>query len=356
MAETERDSAPPPTEGTLQPPKSGPVLSERNAPPPPDARPSQNPPPPGAPSSAPSDRASAGQFDDLRLSPLAPAAPPPPARPPAAAPARDGADATAAPPPATETAASAPTVRPAPQSGAASSNSATPEAFRDCEGCPELISLPAGSFAMGSNADPSERAIHKVTVPPFAVGRFPVTGGEWRLCVAAGGCSFDPGGDPEAPVHNLSWDDAEQYAGWLSRLTGHRYRLLSESEWEYAARAGAGTRYWWGEQFKPEMSSCRSCAAQVPSEPPKVGLFPANAFGLHDVTGSVSQWVSDCWHKNYKGAPADGRAWAAAGCPERVLRGGSWTSAPADLRITNREFYDPKVRYPGHGLRVARDL
>jgi formylglycine-generating enzyme required for sulfatase activity len=183
-----------------------------------------------------------------------------------------------------------------------------------------------------------------------------VTEGEWRLCVAAGACSFDPGGDPDAPVHNLSWDDAEQYLGWLSRLTGHRYRMLSEAEWEYAARAGAGTRYWWGDQFKPDMSSCRSCGAQVAAEPPKVGLFPANAFGLHDVTGSVSQWVADCWHKNFKGAPTDGSAWAAAGCPERVLRGGSWTSAPADLRITNREFYDPKVRYPGHGLRIGRDL
>ncbi len=209
---------------------------------------------------------------------------------------------------------------------------------------------------MGSNADPSERPIHKVTVARFAVGRLPVTVAEWRLCVAAKGCSFDPGGDPDTPVHNISWDDAEQYLAWLSRLTGHRYRMPSEAEWEYAARANTKTRYWWGDQFRPDMSSCHSCSAEVSANPPKAGVFPANAFGVRDVTGSVSQWVADCWHKNFRGAPTNGGAWEAPRCATRVLRGGSWTSTPEDLRITNREFYDAAVRYPGHGLRVARDM
>jgi formylglycine-generating enzyme required for sulfatase activity/serine/threonine protein kinase len=351
MAEAAGGAATQPAETTPQPSKPPSAPSDRIA----------AAPPPGAPP----DRATAGQLDELRLSTLSPAAPPPPARPLGTASDREGADIAPAPGTATETAAPAlPAAgRPAAQAGpapppplpAAASNSAAPGAFRDCDGCPELIPLPAGTLAMGSNADSSERPIHKVAIQHIAVGRFPVTEGEWRLCVAAGACSFDPGGDPDAPVHNLSWDDAEQYVGWLSRLTGRRYRMLSEAEWEYAARAGAGTRYWWGDQFKPDMSSCRSCS-QAAAEPPKVGLYPPNAFGLHDVTGSVSQWVADCWHKNFKGAPTDGSAWAAAVCPERVLRGGSWTSAPADLRITNREFYDPKVRYPGHGLRIGRDL
>jgi formylglycine-generating enzyme required for sulfatase activity len=325
--------------GAARPPREPRPQLPQSAPPAPAARIAATPPfetpPPVAQRSetqlAP-DRATSAQTPDPR--PLA-GSPSPPAPPPALAqPSSAGSSAVSTPALAWT----------------------APGAFRDCDSCPELVPLPAGGFVMGSNADPTERPIHKVKVARFAAGRFPVTEREWRLCVEARGCGFEPGGDSYAPAHNLSWDDAEQYLGWLSRLTGHRYRMLSEAEWEYAARAGSDTRYWWGEKFAPEMTSCRSCAAQASPDPPKVGQFLANAFGLQDVTGSVSQWVADCWHRNYKGAPGDGSAWAAAACPDRVLRGGSWTSAPADLRITNREFYDPKVRYPGHGLRVGRDL
>ncbi len=308
------------------------------APPSTDASPSQSAPAPSAPASAPiavgpappsalPNRATATELSELRPSVLSPSPAPPQPGP-----------ATPSPLP------------------VALSNPAAPGAFRDCDSCPELIPLPTGTLAMGSNADPSEKPIHKVTVSRFAVGLLPVTVAEWRLCVAAKGCSFDPGGDPGTPVHNLSWDDAQQYLDWLSRLTGHRYRMLSEAEWEYAARANAKTRYWWGDQFRPDMTSCRSCDAQTSPDPPKAGLFPPNPFGLRDVTGSVSQWVGDCWHKNFKGAPTNGSAWEAPRCAQRVLRGGSWASTPGDLRITNREFYDQGVRYPGHGLRVARDM
>ncbi len=324
------DAPPPPVEITPQPPQ-----------------PSPNPPPPGAlpaalaqaPPSVRPDRAAAAPVPELELLTQSPSA-----SPPVQTSGPDGADAVAGL-----------VARPTDEAASVPEPSA-PGAFRDCRDCPELIALEAGALAMGSNADPSERPIHKVTILPFAVGRLPVTVGEWRLCVAAKGCKFDPGGDPDAPVHNISWDDAAQYVDWLSRLTGRRYRMLSEAEWEYAARANTKTRYWWGDQFRPDMSSCHSCVAKVSPDPPKAGLFPPNAFGLHDVTGSVSQWVADCWHKNFKGAPTDGSAWDAPGCAARVLRGGSWTSVPGDLRITNREFYDPAVRYPGHGLRVGRDL
>ncbi|WP_395665740.1 bifunctional serine/threonine-protein kinase/formylglycine-generating enzyme family protein [Methylocella sp.] len=228
-------------------------------------------------------------------------------------------------------------------------------ATRDCARCPEMLALPGGAFSMGGNADPSERPIHKVRLAAFMIGRFPVTGAEWRACVEAHGCAYDPGGDDDAPAHNLSFDDAKQYVAWLSGATGRRYRLPSEAEWEYAARGGVTTKFWWGDAFRPGMSACRGCGEESGDGPPKVGQFPPNRFGLQDVTGSAKQWVEDCWRRNYRGAPANGSAVGGADCPERVLRGGSWASAPPDLRVANREFYDPKVRYPGHGLRVARD-
>ncbi|PNG26351.1 bifunctional serine/threonine-protein kinase/formylglycine-generating enzyme family protein [Methylocella silvestris] len=359
-AEAPPQAATPPVEQSPQPSVSATSAPSASAPPiqsatnpiPSDPSPLAPPPsnlsaPPGAPvATAPApldaspDHATAAQLAELKLSEVSPAAPPTRPTRPAAEP--DGVQTAGI------------VARPAEQQ----SGSAVPPpegAFRDCGGCPEMLPAPAGVFAMGSNADPSERPIRKVKVAPFMVGRFPVTEGEWRLCVAAKGCSFDPGGDEGAPAHNLSWDDAAQYVDWLSKLTGHRYRLLSEAEWEYAARGGGATRYWWGDQFKPEMSACRSCGDQSAEGPPKIGLYPPNGFGLQDVTGSVSQWVADCWHRSFKGAPTDGSAWTSLNCPERVLRGGSWNSAPADLRVTNREFYDPKVRYPGHGLRVGRD-
>ncbi|WP_244427164.1 SUMF1/EgtB/PvdO family nonheme iron enzyme [Methyloferula stellata] len=231
-----------------------------------------------------------------------------------------------------------------------------PGAFRDCPTCPELIALRGGPFAMGSSSDPTEKPVHKVTVGSFAIGRLPVTVGEWQLCFNDKGCSANAEGDPDTPVHNLSWDDTQQYLTWLSRVSGHSYRLPTEAEWEYAARADTTTRYWWGNQFEPQMAECHGCGPSVSNDPPKAGLHPANAFGLRDVTGSVAQWVEDCWHKDFKAAPADGSAWVAPHCGQRVLRGGSWASSPADLRITAREFYDQTVRYPGHGLRVARNM
>jgi formylglycine-generating enzyme required for sulfatase activity len=252
-------------------------------------------------------------------------------------------------------------LRPAPRPEVAASPRANatalpPGVVKDCASCPQLIAVPAGKFRMGSSADPTERPVRDVTVGRFAAGRFPVTVAEWGDCVADKACAFDPGGDPDEPVRNVSWDDSQAYLAWLSRVSGKRYRLLSEAEWEYAARAGSTTRYWWGDQFRADMSPCRSCSAPPLRSPPKVGTFPANAFGLHGVTGSVNQWTQDCWHKDYRGAPRDGSAWIAPQCRERVLRGGAWNNDEAGLRISSREFYDASVRYPNHGFRVARDM
>ena len=181
---------------------------------------------------------------------------------------------------------------------------------------PEMISLRGGSFAMGSNEDVSEKPVRQVTVKPFAMGKFPVSVQEWNACAAAKACGFTATGKDDAPVANVSWSDAKQYVAWLAETTRKPYRLPSEAEWEYAARGGTQTRYWWGDQFQPGMVNCRNCS-DIPAtdQPVKVGSLKPNPFGLFDMGGSVDQWVEDCWHKNYQGA-------------RRTDRRGSRTNAP----------------------------
>src|SRR5262249_16839150 len=162
---------------------------------------------------------------------------------------------------------------------------------------------------------------------PFALGRLPVTVREWKLCVADKACSYDPNGDDDMPVHNVSWNDAQQYVTWLSNITGSKYRLPTEAEWEYAAPGGTSTPYLWGNQFIAGKANCKGWGeAPDMRQPMKAGSFAPNPFNLHDMAGGVTQWVADCWHKNYRGAPNDGSAWDAPNCRERVLRGGSWSN------------------------------
>ena len=232
---------------------------------------------------------------------------------------------------------------------------ATVPTMRDCPTCPELVALPGSTFAMGSNDDASERPVRTVSVGAFAIGRFPVTIGEWQECSAAKACTFEASGDPNIPVHNISWADAQQYVAWLSKRTLRNYRLPTEAEWEYAARAGTLTKYWWGNAMVANMANCRGCGEPYdPMIPAKVGSFRANSFGLHDMSGGVSQWVSDCWHRDYQGAPRDGTSWDSPGCREHVLRGGSWRNDATYATVTSRDKYDTGVRYLTHGLRVAR--
>ena len=216
---------------------------------------------------------------------------------------------------------------------------------------PETIPLRGGSFAMGSNEDISERPVHQVTIKPFAIGKFPVSVQEWNACATAKACGFVSTGKDEAPVTNVSWSDARQYVAWLAETTGKPYRLPTEAEWEYAARAGTQTKYWWGDQFQADAANCKNCAAN--EQPVKVGSLKPNPFGLYDMGGSVDQWVEDCWHKTYQGAPADGSAWVEAQCPAHVLRSGSWKNDGRYVRPSNRDSYDTNVRYPTHGFRVA---
>ncbi len=223
---------------------------------------------------------------------------------------------------------------------------------------PEMVELPGGVFTMGSNDDGSERPTHHVSLRPFAIGKYPVTIDEWKECVAAHACpEIAAAGEDDAPMTNVSWSDAQQYAAWLARATGAPYRLPSEAEWEYAARGGTQTKYWWGNEMKPGIAACKGCGEPYdPHHPVKVGSFPANPFGLHDMSGGVAEWVADCWHKDYHGAPADGSAWQDDNCREHVLRGGSWQNDPSYLRTTSRDSYDTGVRYLTHGFRLARSL
>jgi formylglycine-generating enzyme required for sulfatase activity len=232
--------------------------------------------------------------------------------------------------------------------------------FKDCVECPTMVQIAAGSFVMGqASGDPTAAPARTVSIRRFALAQRPVTMAEWKACVAAGGCAAVrlTEGDERTSMHNLSWDDAQQYVAWLSKKTGHRYRLPTEAEWEYAARASTVTRYWWGDQVGVGLANCSDCGGeQDKSGPLPVDAFKPNPFGLLGIHGGVSQWVGDCWFPNYQGAPTDGSARDRKNCDSRVLRGGSFRSDRTNITVSVRNYYDAAVRYVGNGLRVAADL
>jgi formylglycine-generating enzyme required for sulfatase activity len=242
------------------------------------------------------------------------------------------------------------------------------DTFQECANCPQMLVVPAGSFTMGSPASEPERGRdedpqHDVTFKrPFAVGEFAVTFAEWDACVADGGCSgyrpSDQGwGRGRRPVINVSWDDANAYVAWLSSKTGKTYRLLTEAEYEYVARARTTTAYPWGSAIGKNNANCIRCGSEWGGkETAPVGSFAANWFGLYDTVGNVWEWTQDCYHDSYGGARSDGSAWTSGDCSRRVLRGGSWGDVPLDLRSANRFWYPSDVRYYGVGFRVGRTL
>jgi len=245
--------------------------------------------------------------------------------------------------------------------------SAAPSAFKDCANCPEMVVVAAGEFMMGSPADERYRGAelqHRVVLPAFAAGKYEVTFEEWDACVADGGCDAyrpdDQGwGRGKRPVTNISWNDAANYVAWLSRKTGKSYRLLSEAEWEYAARAGVGSAFSTGGTLTTEQANfdgSSSLGANRQQTMP-VGSFPANAFGLHDMHGNVWEWVADCWHDEYTPAvPADGSAWVEPGCKGHVMRGGSWEDYIGELRSAARTGGANEDQFYTDGLRVALSL
>ena len=233
--------------------------------------------------------------------------------------------------------------------------------FQDCDHCPQMVRIAPGAFTMGSAADPSEQPVRPVEIKqPFALGRFEVTVAQWQACVAAGACDHEPDvpAEPDrVPVRSLSWDDAGQYVAWLAKETGKPYRLPTEAEWEYAARAGTEAAYWWGEDVAASNAGCKNCGGEWDRKNPGlIGRFQANPFGLHDMNGSVAEWTADCWFDSYKGAPGDGTAREKRGCQQRALRGGSWRNEADYLRSASRMYYDAFVQYGAHGVRVALSL
>jgi len=241
--------------------------------------------------------------------------------------------------------------------------------FQQCADCPAMVVVPSGSFVMGSPDTEIERhpreiegPQHEVTIAKFfAVGQFEVTFREWDACVAAGGCSQKPQdrgwGRGNRPVMYVSWFDIQQYLQWISNLTGQEYRLLTEAEWEYAARAGSKTKYWWGDKIGEDNAICLGCGKRFSgSITAPAGSFHQNAFGLYDVHGNVYEWVQDCWNGSYAGAPTDGAAWLNGDCTLRVLRGGSWGKEPKNLRSARRIKNLPSLRSGKRGFRVAMTL
>jgi formylglycine-generating enzyme required for sulfatase activity len=284
---------------------------------------------------------------------------------------------------------------------------AQPRSFRDCADCPEMVAIPAGRFMMGvtpgeedseglaSDFHHRSEPRHEVRVRPFSAGKYEITRREYFAFAGAtgrvsDGCSiwagtdfvFDPTRDwrnpgypqdDRHPVVCVSWEDATAYTTWLSRRTGRRYRLLTEAEWEYAARAGTTTVRYWGD-VREESCAYANVADHAVRKQVRgtadwpifdcddghghtapVGSFRPNAFGLHDMLGNAWEWTQDCWNPNYNGAPTDGGAWTAGDCELRAVRGGSWEDSPVGARSAYRVGSPVVIRVFLRGFRVARD-
>ncbi len=251
--------------------------------------------------------------------------------------------------------------------------SATGSIFRDCDVCPEMIVLPAGSYIMGS--PPSERdrqddegPQHRVRVSQFALGRYEVTKGEFNAFVVATTREFvwHFEQSDNAPVVNLSWQDAQAYLRWLGSQTGEEFRMPSEAEWEYAARAGTQTTWHWGDDRAagcPYANLANDGYVYICDPPDRfprgspVGSFQPNQFGLYDMAGNVFEWVEDCYHDSYSGGPTNGVAWTTGDCSTRVIRGGGWNYDQSQVRSAFRHKRDPtESAWAVTGFRVAKTL
>ena len=224
----------------------------------------------------------------------------------------------------------------------------------------EMVFVPTGTFLMGDLSGEGrdwELPVHSVTVPAFRLGKYAVTLDQWEACLADGGCNgYRPPGwgiGGNRPVCGVSWDDARSFIDWLNGKTGGNYRLPTEAEWEYAARAGSDTKFSWGDDVGNNRANCDSCGSQWDDTRAAVGSFPANAWGLHDMHGNVWEWVQDCWNDSYEGAPTDGSAWDGGYCGERVVRGGDAFNSPWYMRSAYRSALDRSYQY--HGFRLAHD-
>jgi len=236
--------------------------------------------------------------------------------------------------------------------------------LKDGSDGPEMVVIPAGSFQMGDltgDGGSEEKPVHTVTFAKlFAMGKYEVAFEDYDKFASATSrqlLSDEGWGRDKQPVIYVSWDDAVTYAQWLSEQTGKKYRLPSEAEWEYAARAGSTTKYPWGNDIGSSHANCYGCGSQWDEkQTAPVGSFAANAFGLFDTAGNVWEWTQDCWNENFNGAPADGAAWQSGDCGRRVERGGSWNNLPDWLRSASRHWNSTDYRYSTLGFRLVQDL
>jgi formylglycine-generating enzyme required for sulfatase activity len=235
--------------------------------------------------------------------------------------------------------------------------------FKDCPQCPEMVVVAPGSFTMGELGHTRRTPLHPVTIGyTFVAGRYDVTFDEWDACVAGGGCAGyrpdDHGwGRGRRPVINVSWDNAQDYVAWLGKTTGKHYRLISEAEFEYVARAGTATTFWWGDAVGQGNADCAGCGSKWDDEQTApVGSFKPNAFGIYDTAGNVTQWVEDRWNSTYHGAPQDGSAWETGDTLRRVMRSGSWHNNAATQHSSFRNADSPRVRNQKIGFRIAVTL
>ncbi|MEE9552515.1 MAG: SUMF1/EgtB/PvdO family nonheme iron enzyme [Gammaproteobacteria bacterium] len=227
---------------------------------------------------------------------------------------------------------------------------------------PEMIWIPAGSFEMGSpgsTTNQDERPKHTVNIKKFAISKYEITFTEYDKFAKATGRKLPDNLYMEREIHPVifvSWDDAYNYTKWLSKQTGKKYRLASESEWEYAASGGTNTPFWWGFKEEAGKAHCFGCGTGFdPRKPAKIGTFKPNQFGLHDTAGNVAEWVYDCWHDNYKDAPSDNEVWEGGDCSYRGARGGSFISPPQSIRRMKRDKFKSDSAYDHVGIRILRD-
>tara|TARA_R110002073_G_scaffold81909_5_gene196217 strand:+ start:14295 stop:16235 length:1941 start_codon:yes stop_codon:yes gene_type:complete len=227
---------------------------------------------------------------------------------------------------------------------------------------PLMIVIPAGKFAMGSTSskNSNERPRHDVSVRQFAASQYEITFAQYDLFAKAEGKKIPDSLylDREThPVIFISWDDAYYYTKWLSEETGQKYRLATEAEWEYMASAGKKSTFWWGYDEEPNRAHCFGCGTNLdPRKPTKIGSFEANPFGLYDTSGNVGEWVHDCWHDNYKGAPESADVWEGGDCSYRVVRGGAYSTPPQSTRSAKRDKFKSDKAYDHIGIRVVREV
>jgi formylglycine-generating enzyme required for sulfatase activity/serine/threonine protein phosphatase PrpC len=256
----------------------------------------------------------------------------------------------------------APLATPAPAPAATPPTGEFRDRLKDGSNGPALAWIPAGTFEMGSPGTSriiDERPRRSVKVRRFAISKHEITFAEYEKFAKATGRRIPDNlymDKQTHPVIFVSWDDAFYYARWLSEQTGQRYRLPSEAEWEYAAGAGRMTPFWWGFQEEPGRAHCFGCGTGLdPRKPTRVGSFDPNPFGVYDMTGNVAEWVHDCWHDNYNGAPSDGGVWEGGDCTFRIARGGAYSSPPQSIRHAKRDRFKSDQTYDHIGIRVVRD-